>query len=406
MFAMALLSVQVTAARQAVPSQPSARYVILFGFGGEFVKLDTSTAVVVERGAVARIEGVAAHLSSQLPADANSAEPWLAHEVVSDIGQERLYLAVPRMGADGQEFIVLSVSVPVFKLQGVISVTARPTLVLDRDHRRLLVSYVDPADANRVIGRLNVHDTVDLSRLHTFSHETTVARFERGEETPASLLSPGASMAPGGNVIVDGLRKITVSSEKLAVESINVASLLTSSQQQTLAPFYQRDQASGQQWLPYSFAGSAGGRAVFIVASPQSREMALLTVDAIAARVIAVAVVPIGHVRITSDGAVAIVDCIERRTGPKSTAASPIEKPGRLVRIDLGTGTSIDEVVDPSLAGGIDHGVVCVGSANDPVVYAAGDSLKIIRFGDAPQVTSSETTFRSALRAKCGWSVR
>jgi hypothetical protein len=201
--------------------------------------------------------------------------------------------------------------------------------------------------------------------------------------------SDGASLAPTETFIVDRYRRILLDGAKPTIEAFSLNTLLNDAQRRLLQPYEEQDPASKRVFLPYTFAASAGGHAVYRVAPSNTMRMAFIVVDAMSSRVLSVFETPFGPFRLTTDGKVAIVEEGEVRPEPPPAEATSkhVFKTGRITRFDVASGRQLEQVFDPALSGHTRHyATICVGTADDATVFAADGGLFVIDWQGTPRV--------------------
>jgi hypothetical protein len=399
----------LAAQQQPARSRPvdAAPYAYLFGETGEFLKLDLRTRTTAARWMLSRLEGLSALLPPFVPAGTPSGPGyWLPAAALSDAAGQRFYLVLPKksstaadVGSEG--YVVAALDPPALDVRGTISVRNRPVVAVGES--RLFISYVTDTTGSRVSARLEVYDSSTMKRVADYVDAIDKSQYDLGQ-SPTTRLSEGAMITAGDRVIVDRFRRETIGGTTLDARPINPIALLNDSQRQLLRPYERQDAATKRMVLPYSFAASAAGRLVFQVARDDAPQMAVIVVDGDNLRVLSVFVTRLGQIHVTRDGKVALIDEGESRTEDPASGSKArfLFKTGRITRFDLETGRQLDQVGNASLSGrGEFHASVCVGSVDDPTVFAAGDALFVIDWRPVPQIQRADSSLPDGALSKC-----
>jgi hypothetical protein len=194
----------------------------------------------------------------------------------------------------------------------------------------------------------------------------------------------------------------------LTIDRFNVWTMLSPEQRARLQSSYeQEDPVTKRPWVPMGFAGAAGTRAVYFAA--KGDRMALVVVDAVRKRILSLFETPLGEIRLTTDGRMAIVEERERRAEVSADGTSSIAlySVGRLSRFELDSGRRTSVITDSAVSGRATwHTSLCVGAVDDPTIFAAGDDLLVVDWIGTPHIRRTGALMPDAGLAKCVFSAR
>jgi len=216
-----------------------------------------------------------------------------------------------------------------------------------------------------------VSEFVNLSDLKTVRQVTnTVDRkmYMMGLARLDTWFSKEAYLSSDQKIIYDGLRKTDLGT--MTATMINVIQLLSVRDRSALSKFEHTDTTTGKVLLPISFADSKNARALLIVSDRDKQGAFAISVDLEHEQLLTVFSIPSGHVQLSPDGRMVVVEETSIKSG------KPLLRTGVIHLYDGATGRFIGIRGGVELAGSADnHNASCIDPDGNWLFYISGSRL-------------------------------
>ncbi len=351
------------------PPDEAARYAYLFGYGGEFLKIDLENGNLAARWRLPWVRG----LGDLLSGSGRAQKMWAPRAVEYD-GRGVVYAVLPAGqpvdDIPAARFQVVALQLPSFEVVATRDLgtgfAEEPVIVLTSDDERLLVSTRPAGEASSAVVRmLTAPRLEDAGRLEV--------------DAPLSI---DAYSAGGGRMVFDRERVLEIREGKLEPVSFELTKILDPQTVKRLEagmeiPPLQPSYA--ESVLKSGVADSRAGRDLLFYTNHSATRGLVITVEPLMGKVGTVIETPLTNrdsVHLLPDGKSILVEVIEARM-EESTGRPRAYKTGRLIVYDAMSGAKRGEVASEALAGFEAH-PLCFHPQRGALLYVGDEGVLLV----------------------------